>query len=33
MIDIYTYGDSPAAINLAHIINENEYIQNYTKDN
>lgn len=25
MIDLYTYGDSPAAVNLAHIINENGF--------
>ena len=31
MIDIYTYGDSPAAINLAHIINENEYTYKTTR--
>ena len=31
MIDIYTYGDSPAAINLAHIINENEHTYKTTR--
>ena len=31
MQDIETYGDSPAAINLAHIINENEHTYKTTR--